>query len=51
MAQAAGAGAILLFDEGNTPERSGPLYLDVEGAATVPTLTGPFSTLVDLAGA
>ena len=50
VAQAAGAGAILLFDEGNTPERSGTLYLDVEGAATVPTLTGPFSTLIDLAG-
>ena len=50
LAQAEGAGAILLFDEGNTPERSGVLYLDVAGAATVPTLTGPFSTLVDLAG-
>jgi Zn-dependent M28 family amino/carboxypeptidase len=50
IAQAAGAGAIIFFDEGNTPARSGVLYLNVDGVATVPTLTGPFSTLVDLAG-
>ncbi len=50
IAQAEGAGAIIFFDEGNTPARSGVLYLNVDGVATVPTLTGPFSTLVDLAG-
>jgi hypothetical protein len=47
-AQAAGATGVIIFNEGNTPERSGPFSGSLTGVPTIPVAFVPTSDGVDL---
>jgi Zn-dependent M28 family amino/carboxypeptidase len=50
-AQAAGAGAVVQFNEGDSPARTDPLWFDLTGAGvTVPMVAAQLDTATELAG-
>ncbi|WP_053226977.1 M28 family metallopeptidase [Solirubrobacter soli] len=50
-AQAQGAGAIVLINEGDSPARTDPLWFDLDGAGiTVPMLASQIATVQEIAG-